>query len=113
MLKATWNFLQCLVYVDLYDHQLIRCTRKMVTIERDGNKEIKSRSLRNYPDDCYEKALGEVNFPNYEDFDNVNDAHSKFIQKLMAIIDKVAPAKNEKMKTILKNVLIVRFQKSL
>lgn len=61
----------------------------------------------------YEKALGEVNFPNYEDFDNVNDAYSKFIQKLMAIIDKVAPAKNEKMKTILKNVLIVRFQKSL
>ena len=85
----------------------------MVRIKRGGHKEIKSHSLRNYTVDRYEKTLGKVKFPNYEDIDNANDAYSKFIQKLMALIDKVAPVKNKRMKRILNNGLIVGFQKNL
>ena len=47
--------------------------------------------MKNYTSNGYEKALCEVKFPNYENFDNVNDTYSNFIQKLMEVIDKVAP----------------------
>ena len=40
----------------------------------------------------------EINFPDYKNFDNVNDADSNFIQKLMEVIDKVVPVKNKRMK---------------
>ena len=40
----------------------------------------------------------EINFPDYKNFNNVNDAYSKFIQILMAVLDKVAPVKNERIK---------------
>ena len=39
--------------------------------------------------DGYKKALGEIDFCNYENFHNVNDAHSNFIKKIMEFIDKV------------------------
>ena len=51
-------------------------------IKRDGHKKITFRSFKNYTIDGYEKALVEINFPKYKKFDNVNDAYSKFIQKL-------------------------------
>ena len=38
----------------------------------------------------------EINFPEYKDFDNVNDA--SFIKKLMGVIDKVAHVKNKRIK---------------
>ena len=38
-----------------------------------------------------------MNFPEYKMFDNVNDAQSKFIQKLM-VSDKVAPVKSKRIK---------------
>ena len=40
----------------------------------------------------------ETNFPEYKKFDNVNDAYSNFIQKLIEFIDKVAPVKNKRIK---------------
>ena len=42
--------------------------------------------------------MAEARFPNYEDFDNVNDASSNFIQKLVEVIDKVTPVKNKRIK---------------
>lgn len=41
--------------------------------------------------DIYEKALGEVKFPNHEKFANVSDAYSNLVQNLMKVIDKVNP----------------------
>ena len=38
---------------------------------------------------CYTKNLSEINLPEYKNFDNVNDAYSNFIQKLMESSDKV------------------------
>ena len=37
-------------------------------------------------------------FLSIKSFNNVNDAYSNFIQKLMEVIDKVAPVKNKTIK---------------
>ena len=67
-------------------------------MKRDGHKQITFRSLKNYTIDGYEKALVEINFPEYKTFDNVNDAYSNSIQKLTEVIDKVAPVKSKRIK---------------
>ena len=63
-----------------------------------GHKQIKFRSFKNYSIDGYEKALVESNFPGYKNLDNVNYAYSNVIQKLIEVIDKVAPVKNKRTK---------------
>ena len=65
---------QEILNVGLSDHQLIYCTRKITRIKRVGHKQITFRSFKNYTIGCYEKALVDINFPEYETFDNVNDA---------------------------------------
>ena len=55
-------------------------------------------SFKKYTVDDHEKALVEINFSGYKAFDKVNDANSKFIQKLMEVIDKGAPIKDTKVK---------------
>ena len=34
--------------------------------------------------DIHEDTLDKVDFPNYHNFESINDAHSNFIQKVMA-----------------------------
>ena len=55
--------------------------KKVTRTKRGGHKQIKLRSFKNYTNDGYEKALVEINFPEYKNFDNVNDAYSNFVQK--------------------------------
>ena len=85
---------QGIVNVGLSDHQLIYCKRKIITKKRDDQKQIKFCSFKNYTIDGYEKALVEINFPEYKIFDN---AYSNFIQKLMEVIDK-ASVRNKQTK---------------
>ena len=40
-------------------------------------------SFEKYSFDEYEKALGQVIFPNYKKYSNVNKAYSDFFQKLI------------------------------
>ena len=84
--------------VGLSDQQLIYCTRKFTRIKRGGHKQITYLSFKNHTIDGYEKVLVEINFPEYKKFGNVNDAYSNFIQKLMEVIDKVAPVKSKRIK---------------
>ena len=56
--------------------------------------------------------MGEVKVPNYEIFDNVNDTYPNFIQKLMDVIDKVAPVKNKRIKINSQEWFDGEFQKS-
>ena len=51
-------------------------------------------------------------FLSIKNFDNVNDAYSNFIQKLMEVINKAVPVNNIESRGILKNGLIVRVQKN-
>ena len=82
----------------LSNHQIIYCTRKTSRIKRVTHKQIRYRSLKNYSADIYEVALGRVDFPNYRNFENINDAYSNFIQKFIGVIDLVAPIKSRRIK---------------
>ena len=70
----------------------------MSRIKRGTHKEIRCRSLKNDAADIYEEAPGRVDFPNYHNFENINDAYSNFIQKVMGVIDLVAPIKLRRIK---------------
>ena len=87
------------INVGLSDHQLIYCTRKISRVKTGGmHKKNKFRSLKNYAVDAYKNALKKINFPNYEYFEDVNRAYSDFFQKLMTVIDNVAPCKTKRVK---------------
>ena len=66
------------------DHQLIFCTRKVSKIKTGGaHKNLNFHSLKNYTADYYKETLKQVDFPNYENFGDVNEAYSNFFQELM------------------------------
>ena len=67
-------------------------------MKRGSHKQINFSSLKNYFIDGYEEALLEINFSEYENFDNVDDAYSNFIQKLVEVIEKLSPVKNKRVK---------------
>ena len=48
--------------------------------------------------DLFEQELSKLNFPNYQNFNDINEAYNDFIQKIMNVIDKVAPYQNSKTK---------------
>ena len=55
--------------------------------------------MKNYIADFYKEALQQVDFPNYESLVILaNEAYSNFFQKLMAVIDKIAPYKSKRVK---------------
>ena len=43
-------------------------------------------------------ARKQLNFPNYETFDDVNEAYSNFFQKIMTVTDKIGPYRNKWVK---------------
>ena len=71
----------------LSDHQIKCCTIKISRMKRCTHKQIRCRSLINYSADIYEEGLGRLDYPNYHNFQNINDAYSNFIQKVMVDID--------------------------
>ena len=75
--------------------QLIFCTRKTL---KTKSQQISFRSLKNYSTVTYEKALKKAKLPNYENFININEAHSNFIQKPTSVIDEIAPCKTKRVK---------------
>ena len=87
------------INVGVSDHQLIFCTRKISRIKTGGDhKYLNFCSLKNYTADYYKETLKQVDFPNYENFGDVNEAYSNFFQKLMTVIDKIAPYKSKQVK---------------
>ena len=87
-----------IIDIGISDHQLIYCTRKTARIKSYCHKQITFRSLKNYSPEIYEEALRKLSFPNYELFDDIDTAYENFIQKVMAVIDNLAPSKNKRIK---------------
>ena len=54
--------------------------------------------MKSYKADNYKKSLGQLFFLNYEIFDDANAAYSHFFQKIMTVIDKIAPFKAKRVK---------------
>ena len=74
-------------------------TRKTLKTKTGFHKQISFRfSLKNYSVVTYEEALKKVKFPNHENFININEAYSNFIQKLTSVIDEIAPCKIKRIK---------------
>ena len=48
--------------------------------------------------DLFEQELSKLNFPNYQNFNDISEAYNDFIQKIMNVIDKVAPLKERRVK---------------
>ena len=54
--------------------------------------------MKNYSKELFLEKLNEISFPDYSTFECVNAAYSDFIDKLMIIIDKLAPIKEIRVK---------------
>ena len=84
--------------IGLSDYQLIYCTRKISRIKRGSHKQIKFRLFKHYTVDLFEQELSKLNFPNYRNFNDINEAYNDFIQNIINVIDKVAPSKERRVK---------------
>ena len=90
---------QCgIINIGLSDHQMIFCTRKIKEEKVGGHKQIAFRSFKNYSVDEYEKALGKVTFQNYEKYRNIIKAYNDFFQKMIMVVNNIAPLKTAKLK---------------
>ena len=74
---------QGVIDVRISGHQIIYCTRKISRIKRGNAQQIRCCSQQNYSADIYEEDLGRVDFANYHNLENINDAYSNFIQNVM------------------------------
>ena len=89
---------QGIIDVGLSDHQLIFCTGKFSRIKRGTHKHIKFRLFKHYSADLFKETLASINFPNYQNFNDATEAYDDFIQKIMVVLDKVAPIKERRIK---------------
>ena len=80
------------------DHNMIYCTRKILKIKYNKHKELTFCSLRNYSVDIYKQTLERVSFPNCDNFHNPDIAHNDFINRLVCVINAVAPFKTVRVK---------------
>ena len=80
------------------DHDMIYCTRKHQKIKSGQHNSIKLRSMKTYIKESLIEKLGEIEFPNYSNFECVNDAYNNFLTKVMDVIDKIAPLKEIRIK---------------
>ena len=63
--------------------KLFTALEKSTESKEVTHKQIRYCSQQNYSADIYEEALGRVDFANYHNLENINDAYSNFIQKVM------------------------------
>ena len=72
---------------------MIFCTRKITRPKIGGKTFIKIRCLKNYSEEKLIQNLSNCDFPNYTNFDDVNQAYSDFIDRTSDVINKIAPMK--------------------
>ena len=83
---------------NIYPKVTIYCTRKISRTKRGSHKQIQFRSFKHYMVNLFEQELSKSNFPNYRNYNEINEAYNAFIQKIMSVIDKVAPKKERWVK---------------
>ena len=68
-------------------------TRKHHTIKTGQHNTINIRSMKNYSNELLIQKLGEMEFPDYSTYVNVNEAYHDFATRLTDLIDILAPFK--------------------
>ena len=84
--------------ISLSGHLLLYCTRKISMINRGSHKQIQFCSFKYYTVDLFEQELSKLNFPNYQNYNEINEAYNDFIQKIMSVTEKVTPIKERRVK---------------
>ena len=62
------------------------------------HKTIKTRSFKKYTADKFGDKLNDVNFANYSEFDDVNNAFVDFSDKLIQVVERIAPYREFRVK---------------
>ena len=78
---------------------MLFCTRKKIKTKTGENKTIKIRYLKNYSGEKLIQSLSICDFPNYTNFDDINEAYSDFIDRTSKVINKIAPMKDISIKS--------------
>ena len=81
------------IELGLSDHDLIYCTRKIVRKKYFEHNTVSLRSLKHYSPDLILGTLRAKQFPNYTNFNCVDDAYKHFSEIILKVIDSVAPLK--------------------
>ena len=79
--------------IGLSDHQIIFCTRKTKKHKTNTKTFIKIRSLKGYTKEIFLEKLSKIQFPDFSTFSDVDEAYSNFLDKVMEVIDDIAPYK--------------------
>jgi len=79
--------------ISLSDHQMIFFTRKIIKQKFYKHRILNVRQMKNYSENEFKNLLMKIDFPNYDNFDDMNTAYSDFINKVEMAIDKIAPLK--------------------
>ena len=58
------------------------------------------RSLKHYSVNLFIKGLQKIIFLNYKHFSNIDAAYTDFLNKLMKVINEIAPSKEVRIKSI-------------
>ena len=62
------------------------------------HNQIRVRSLKKYTSELLIKELKKINFPKYNIFSNVNIACLDLVEKILSVVDKIAPFKDLRIK---------------
>ena len=65
---------------------------------KEARTNIKFHSFKHYSADLFKETLTIINFPNYQNFNDATEAYDGFIQKIMVVINKVAPIIERRIK---------------
>ena len=57
------------------------------------------RSLKYYSEDLYVKKLKEIDFPDYSNFKDINEAYSDFTETVASVSEEIAPIKEVRVKS--------------
>ena len=70
-----------IIDIGISDHQMIYCTRKIPRPKTGLKTFIKIGYLKNYSGEVLLKNLSNCDFPDYNQFEDVNKAYSDFIER--------------------------------
>ena len=85
---------------DMSDHQLIFCARKVKRAKFNKHNNVFLRSLKHYTVNVNVGKLQKVNFSNYEQFSCIDAAYNDFLNKLIKVVNEIAPSKEIRIKNI-------------
>ena len=84
--------------IGISNHQPIFSTHKTSRLKKgDIHQHVSFRSFKNYAVDYFKEAHKQLDFQNYGNYDDFNRTYSNFVQKIMPIIDKIAPYRNKRI----------------